>query len=260
MFSNFQVGKRGLVAAGGLITLLGLISFTEVRHGQKHCLAVVVRLDNIDGHQFLTRRDVTGYLTNQGADPVIGKSFGEIDFHQLENRLLNYGLVKKCEVSRDLPGNLVVTIEQPRPVARLMSSGDGLRSASGQYISEEGRFFALSMNYSARVPLVSGAYFTKQRQAGRHGLPTDGPLMELLRFVQQDPFWRAQIVEMNVDEQGEVTMWPQVGHHRIEFGPPTDILPKFRKLKLLYTTILPAQTWERYSRISVQYRNQLVCE
>ncbi len=249
-----------MVAVSGLILLLGLISFTEVRHGQKHCLAVVVRLDNIDGHQFLTRRDVTGFLTNQGVDPIIGKSFNEIDFHQLESRLLNYGLIKKCEVSRDLMGNLLVTIEQPRPVARLISAGDGLRPASGQYISEEGRFFALSMNYSARVPLVSGAYFTKQRLAGRHALPADAPLMDLLRFVQQDAFWRAQVVEMNVDEQGNVTMWPQVGKHRIEFGPPTDILPKFRKLKLLYSTILPAKGWERYSRISVQYRNQLVCE
>ncbi len=260
MFSNFQVGKRGLLTAGGLILLVGLISFTEVRHSQKHCQAVVVRLTDVDGHSFLTRRDVTGYLTNQGADPVIGKAFSEIDFRQLEKRLLNYGLIRTCQIARDLPGNLIVTIEQPRAVARLIEDGDGLRSASGQYISEEGRFFALSMNYSARVLLVSGGYFSGLRLAGIRTLPTNSPLLALLRFVQADPFWRAQLVELNVDKQGYVTMWPQMGHHRIEFGPPTDIVTKFKKLKLLYSTILPAKGWEQYSRVSVQYRNQLVCE
>lgn len=240
--------------------MLGLIGFTEVRHSQKQCGRVVVRLDDVDGHSFLTRRDVTGYLTNQGADPVIGKSFNEIDFRQLEKRLLHFGLVRSCEVSRDLPGNLIVTVKQPRPVARLVDDGDGLRSASGRYISEDGRFFALSMNYSARVLLLSGAYFSGSEMAGRRSLPADSPLLGLLRFVQQDPFWRAQLIEMNVDKQGYVTMWPQVGHHRIEFGPPTDIAIKFKKLKLLYSTILPAKGWERYRRVSVQYRNQLVCE
>lgn len=260
MFSNFQVGKKEILTTGGLIGLLGLIGFTEVRHNQKHCQRIVVRLVSVDGHSFLTRRDVTGYITNQGADPVIGKSFGDIDFRQLEKRLLTIGLIKKCEVSRDLPGNLIVSIQQPRPVARLVEYGSGLRAASGRYISEEGRFFALSMNYSARVLLVSGAYFSGPQLAGKRLLPAESPLMELLRFVQMDPFWRAQLIEMNVDSQGYVTMWPQVGKHRIEFGPPTDIETKFKKLKLLYSTVLPVKGWERYSRISVQYRNQLVCE
>lgn len=260
MFSNFQVGKRGILTAGGLIGLIGLISFTEVKHRQRYCERVIVRLDDVDGHSFLTTRDVTGYLTNQGADPVIGKSFDEIDFRQLEKRLSNFGLVMTCEVSRDLPGNLIVSVKQPRPVARLVSAGEGLRAASGQYISEEGRIFSLSMNYSARVLLVSGAYFSGPRMAGRRSLPANDPLMDLFRFVQQDPFWRAQLTEMNVDKDGYVTIWPQVGHHSIEFGPPTDIDIKFKKLKLLYSTILPAEGWEQYSRISVQYRNQLVCE
>lgn len=260
MFSNFQVGRRRLLTVGGLISLLGLIGFTEFRQGQKHCQAVLVRLNAIDGHSFLTRRDVTGYLTNQGADPVIGRSFAELDFGKLERRLAGYGLVQTCQISRDLPGNLIVSIEQPRPVARLIEAGDGLHSAAGQYISEKGRFFGLSMNYSDRVLLVSGDFFSDLRRASKRSLPIDSPLMELLRQIQQDPFWRAQLIELNVDRQGYVTMWPQVGKHRIEFGPPTDIAIKFKKLKLLYNTILPATDWQSYSRVSVQYRNQIVCE
>jgi cell division protein FtsQ len=166
-------------------------------------------------------------------------------------------LVKKCQVSRDLTGDLLVVIEQPRPLARLMVASDGVRAVSGQYVSEEGRFFPISMNYSARVPILTGNYFSQNRSLASE---RNRPLLDLLKRIHDDPFWRTQITELSVDKQGEVIMWPQMGNHQIEFGPPTDLDAKFKKLKLVYTDVLPAKGWDRYSRVSVQYRNQLVCE
>ncbi len=257
MFSTFKSSKKWLLTIGGLFTLFGIIAFTEIRHGQKHVQTVIVRLDQVDGHSFLTRRDVMGYLTNEGADPVIGKDYGEVDFRRLEKRLQQHGLVKKCQVSRDLRGDLLVVIEQPRPIARLMASGEGIRNVSGQYVSEEGRFFPISMNYSARVPMLTGAYFAQNRSLTNE---RNRPLLDLLKRVHEDAFWRAQITELSVNERGEVIMWPQVGSHMIEFGLPVELDAKFKKLKLVYTDVLPAKGWDHYSRVSVQYRNQIVCE
>ncbi len=80
MFSTFKSSKKWLLAVGGLLSLFGLIAFTEIRHGQKHVRAVVMQIDQVDGNQFLTRRDVMGYFTNEGADPIIGKDYEDIDF------------------------------------------------------------------------------------------------------------------------------------------------------------------------------------
>lgn len=239
------------------MVLTSLIAFTEIKHNQKRVRAVTVRLDQVDGHSFLTRRDVTGYLTNEGADPVVGQDYTEVDLRRLEKRLRQHGLVKNCQIARDLTGNLLVTIEQPRPVARLMVLGEGAQVVSGQYVSEDGRFFPISMNYSARVPMLTGKYFAKNRSLASE---RNRPLLDLLKRIQDDPFWRAQIAELSVDEQGEVTMWPQMGNHQIEFGLPTDLDAKFKKLKLFYTDVIPVKGWDRYSRVSVQYRNQIVCE
>jgi len=257
MFFTFKSIRKWLFTVGGLLGLFGLIAFTEVRHRQKRVQAVVVQLNQVDGHRFLTKRDVTGYLTNEGADPVIGQEYTAMDLRRLERRLRQHGLVKNCQVSRDLPGNLLVTIEQPNPLARLVTLDDEVQPIMGQYISEEGRFFPISMNYSARVPVLTGRYFAGNRSlAGKR----NRPLLTLLKQIQNDPFWRAQIAELSVDEQGEVTMWPQMGKHQIEFGQPVDLEAKFKKLKLFYTDVLPAKGWDRYSRVSVQYRNQIVCE
>ncbi|WP_080058879.1 cell division protein FtsQ/DivIB [Spirosoma aerolatum] len=257
MFSTFKSSKKWLLAFGGLLSLFGLIAFTEIQHGQKHVRNVIVQIDQIDNHRFLTRRDVMGYLTNGGADPITGKNYADVNLQQLEKRLKQHGLVKNCQISRDLYGDLLVVIEQPRPLARLVVNGDGVQPVSGQYISEEGRFFPISMNYSARVPVLTGNYFAQNRSLASE---RNRPLLELLKRIHDDPFWQAQIAELSVDPQGNITMWPQMGNHKIEFGPPTELDAKFRKLKIVYTDVLPAKGWDRYSRINVEYRNQIVCE
>jgi cell division protein FtsQ len=262
MFAIFKLRKSRtattvISTVAGIALILGLIAFTEARQGQKTCREVIVKLDKVDGHQFLSRRDVTGYITNEGSDPVVGESFDKLDFRQLEQRLKRHGLVKNCQVSRDLMGNLIVSIEQPRPVARLVSLTGGLQFVEGQYVSEEGRFFPISMNHTVRVPLVSGGYFS------RHNTLTDTTsqgLVKLLNLIRNDPFWQAQVAEIEVSEQGAVTLWPVYGKHRMELGMPIHLDLKFKKLKLFYKSILSAKGWDRYSRVNVQYRNQIVCE
>ncbi len=259
MFSTFKSTRKWLLTIGGLLTLFGLIAFTETRHQHQHVREVIIRLSQVDGYQFLTKRDVMGYLTNEGADPVRGKAYADVDLRRLERRLRQHGLVKKCQIARDLAGNLLVMVEQPRPVARSVMRMDetGMHNVAGQYVSEEGRFFPISMNYTARVPILTGTFFAKNRSLMN---PRNRPLLDLLNRIQADPLWRAQIAQLSVDEQGDVVMWPQLGNHRIELGPPTNLDAKLEKLKLFYTDVLPAKGWDRYRRVNVQYRNQLVCE
>ncbi|MBO0933398.1 cell division protein FtsQ/DivIB [Fibrella aquatilis] len=259
MFPTFSNPKKWLWSIAGTVTLFGLVAFTEHRIRQSHCEAIIVRLHEVDGQRFLTRRDVTGYLTNNGADPLVGKPYDAIDLGVLEQRLQQYSLIKQVHLSRDLAGNLLVDVHQPQPLARLVDEGtnEATRWIGGQYISDEGRFFPLSMNYTARVPVVSGAWFNKHRTlADKAGQP----LLTLLQYIRQDELWRAQIAEINIDAVGEVTLWPQVGNYQIDFGTPDGLATKFKKVKLFYTQIAPRRGWDRYHRVNVQYRNQLVCE
>ena len=124
MLTTFKSSKKWLLTIGGFLVIFGLIAFTEIRQAEKRVRTVIVQFNQIDGHQFLTRRDVMGYLTNSGADPITGRNYKDVSFRQLERRLRQYGLVKKCQVSRDLIGDLLVVIVQPRPLARLMTSGN----------------------------------------------------------------------------------------------------------------------------------------
>ena len=257
MFGNKIRYFSWLITLATGTVLLTLIAFTDIRQGQKRCRSIVVRIDGAEEGHFLTSRDVTGYITNEGTDPIMGAFFSEINFLQLEARLQQHGLVQSCDVARDLDGNLLVRIEEPVPVARLIERSSELQHISGVYVSDRGRFFPISMNYSARVPLLTGTYLTKRVSLADSA---SKPLLGLLRTIRQNTFWRAMITDINVDSLSSVTLTSAADNLQIELGKPTDLESKFTKLKLFYKYVLPLKHPEPYNRVSVQYQNQLVCE
>lgn len=258
MFSILPLNRTFILTVTGLVMLAGLIAFTEHRQSHRRCEGIDIRMDEVDGHRFLNRNDVMRTLTNEGADPLLGDNYSSLNLRRLEKRLERNGLVKSCQVYRDLKGILVVDIKQQRPLARLIPDGDENKSAyAGYYLTEEGRWFPLSMNYTARVVLLSGSYFSQQKSLT---MERYRPLLELLRQIDADPFWKAQVAQVVVDKNREVTLIPQVGDCLIEIGQPIELATKFEKIKLFYKHILPLKGWDRYRRVSVQYRNQIVCE
>ena len=85
-------------------------------------------------------------------------------------------------------------------------------------------------------------------------------LLDLINAINDDTFWKSQISQLIVEKDGGVTLIPEIGNHQIEFGLAIDIEAKFKKIKLLYKEILPSKGWDKYKKISVKYRNQIVCE
>ena len=83
--------------------------------------------------------------------------------------------------------------------------------------------------------------------------------MDLLRFLNDDPFWKAQIAQLIADKDGEIFFNTVLGDQRIEFGTPEDYQLKFNKLKIFYENVL-SKDWSRYRRISIKFQDQIVCE
>ena len=86
------------------------------------------------------------------------------------------------------------------------------------------------------------------------------PLYKLINKIRNDKFWSAQIAQIKLQKNGEVILYPQVTKQYIEFGKIEDIDTKFKKLKLFYEDILPRKGWNYYSRVSLKYKNQIICE
>jgi cell division protein FtsQ len=258
MLRKFDYSRLLLKRSLWLLLPIAGIGMAESKLTQQRCTNLVISIKGDSGARFLDQMDVRMLLTENGGDPLLGSRLKDVAMNDLEQRVKRNRLIRKCQVFSDLRGNIVVEVEQEKPLARWINTSENgeTRNTSGYYISDEGVFFPLSENYSARTLLVSGAFFNEPEKLQN---VKGAPVMDLLHFLNTDPFWKAQVTQLNADIDGEISLMTVVGDQQIELGTAEDYQSKFKKLKIFYDKVL-SQDWSRFKRISVKFQDQIVCE
>lgn len=247
-----KIVKKILVIFGWLC-LVGGIGFTLyyawMQREAVRCQEIVVNI-NPKTPKFLDEAEITDMIEKSG-DMIIGSRLSSININKLETKLnsssslANVQIIKKVE-SKGLSfrGKLVVTLDERTPIVRIKDSGEDY------YMDMEGNKIPVSPKYVERIMIASGTIPDLETQAG---------LLKMADFVNRDDFWKAQIEQVFVQKNGELLLLPQVGDYLIEFGKPEDWATKFRNLKAVYQQGFKTMGWNKYSLISVKYRNQVVC-
>lgn len=231
------------------------ISFTSVKQNHKMVGKVIVNIRESFGQFFITRQEIE-LLINEGADQqVLGSEQMEINLKSVESSIESHKFVKNAEVYRDLKGNLIVDVNQRRPLARIVQS-----KGPHAYIGFDGHILPIIKSYTARVNLIGGDYAAELLKKDLHTTNYGKKLLEFLKFIEQDKFWKAQLAQINIDRKGNLSFQTQVSKQIVEFGQPEDYEFKLKKLKVFYTRILPESGWNTYERVNVVYSNQIICE
>lgn len=234
--------------------MLVIIGFTGVKNSGKRVNNVLVEIRDQNGDFFTDQLEILNLLNAQSTDYVLGLSIKDLDLKTLESRVEGHPFIKDAQVFRDVRGNLMVQVEQAQPIARIFN-----RSGSDQYIDIDGTLLPTNERHTARVPIVemernfSWDTNINETEYGRK-------VLDMLRFIEADKFWKAQIAQLVIHKDGEVTMLPQVTKQEIAFGMPVDFEGKFKKLKVFYKEILPNKGWNTYSMVNLKFKNQIVCE
>ena len=247
--------KRSIVILLTTLVVGALIFMATIRSKGGKIKNVIVHIENQNDNYFVNRADVLQLLSQNGQKEILGANVESLNLKALENRLKNHKFVDRSQVSRDYQGNMHVYLTQRKPIARIIRS-----NGPGAYIDEAGNILPLSDAYTARVVLISGAYAQKLWNANLNEVSEGKQLLELLRFIHQEPDWHAQIAELEIDKAGSITMYPQITKQKIQFGKPEGFKEKFEKLRILYKQILPAKGWNQYERVDLRHKDQIVCE
>lgn len=247
--------RRELKIVAVLAVLFGLIAFTERMKGEVTVSEIEISIENIHENHYLDEKDVVK-LMRLDTENLRGASLSKLNFSQIEDRIRQNPYVSDAEVFSDLKGNLSVTVSLRRPFARIVQS-DG----PDAYIGEDGTIMPVSNRFSSRVLLVSGDFVPKLLKLDNiHEVETGKQLMAMLNTIHEDPFWRAQVAQIDINGKGRAVIYPQVGDEKIEFGKPENFETKFRKLRIFYKEVLPRVGWNKYNRINVEYEGQVVAE
>ena len=253
---NFKFNlKRELKIVAALVTVVGIIAFTEGRQDELVVGDVHVKMDNVNENHFLDENDILS-LMDFDRVAMKGARFSEVNMREVERKIKLQPFVQDAQLYSDLKGNIIVRASLRRPIARIVRN-DG----PDGYIADDGTVMPVSDKFTARVVLIGGSYVPAMLKQRNLKTTEEGrELMQVIETIRDDDFWSAQIAQLNIDSKMRITMLPQVGNERIEFGKPERITKKFNKLMIFYKEILPRMGWNKYSRVNLEYEGQIVAE
>jgi len=251
---NFHIRNEFKVAVA-LIGVSFLIAFTERKQGGSICNDIVIDLDNLHENHFLDEADVMKLVENSG-QVIKGTGIERINLKEIESKLKYDKHILDAQLYGDLKGNLVVNVEMRRPIARIVQ-----QDAPDAYIAEDGVIMPVSEKYTSRVVLVSGPLMKKLLESEDLKKTEEGiQILEMIRYINEDRFWKAQVAQMDISIDARITIYPQVTGQKVEFGKAEDIEAKFEKLMIFYKKILPQRGWTKYERVNLEYEGQVIAE
>ncbi|MEG1563935.1 MAG: cell division protein FtsQ [Bacteroides sp.] len=193
---------------------------------------------------FVTRNEVAALLQKKGIYPV-GKKLSRIHTKSLEKELNKHPLIDHTECYKTPSGKLCVEVIQRVPILRVMND-----KGENYYIDNKGNVMPPTDKCIAHRIIATG------------NVEKSFAMRELYKFgvfLQNNKFWDAQIEQINVLPGREVELVPRVGDHIIYLGKLKNVEEKLDRLKIFYEKALNQVGWNKYSRISLEFGNQIIC-
>lgn len=252
---NIPWTKIGIVLLWilGVSTIVVSLAFTEIKKNDFKCKKITINVNKDDEDYFINKQDISA-LIQIGGDSLLNKNVDAINVKRLEKLIEDNKYISNAEVFIDLNGELFVNVKQRKPMLRIFTADQ-----HSFYLDENGLKMPLSPNYSAKVLSANG--YIDEVYGGIYDSvknPLLNDIFALSQYIRKNDFLDAQIEQIYIEENKDITLIPRVGNQRIILGSIEKMNEKFEKLYLFYTKAMPKAGWDAYSIINLKFDNQIV--
>lgn len=226
-----------VVAAFILLTL-----FAKKKRSEQPVKGLSIEIVDSMQNRFVLKSDVMNILRKRHAH-IKSKQIGDVDRFSIERDIESHPSIEKSEVYTLVDGVVKIKIWQREPIYRFFGN-------KGFYIDSQGEIMPLSLNFTKRVPLVTGKVSRKFAK---------GKLFDFCKFIKNHDFWNKFIGQIHINNDNEVILIPIVGDFRILMGDISNFKKKLNKLKAFLGKAQENNIWGKYKFINLEYNNQIVC-
>ena len=262
-FKKIGVIVLWFLGIAGLISSLAFVTASENKvKGKK--VDIVIEKD--DDNSFLDEDDILNFLKDRN-DTFVNQPMKDINVYKIERALNTHPSIAASEVAVTVNGDVSISIKQRKPIVRIINS-----KGESFYIDNRATVMPLADHYTARVLIVNGFIPEKYSQFYNISVPqiekdsafkaitVIDDIYEVANYIKNDSLLNSLIIQMYINNDREIELYPAIGNQRIIFGNDDDIADKFEKLKIFYTQGLNSvDGWNKYSIINLKYKNQVVC-
>ncbi len=209
----------------------------------KVCRDVKSIIEDSAQQVFITAADVDSLLKHGHLYPK-GKSMDDIVSREIEACLQKDSRIERAECYKSVNGRIYIDIVQRLPILHILAS-----NGENYYVDSHGQVMPKG-DCSAYLPVVTG--YVDRKMACKE-------LYQLGMLLMNDEFWKAGIQQINVTRERELELVPLVGDHIVFFGKPVELEQKLDRLKTFYKEGLNKVGWNKYSRVNLEFSNQIIC-
>lgn len=237
-----------LVVIGGIATLL--VSANS-KAKARTCKGVAVSINNGGDRIYVEKEDVLKNIEKTAHGSLVKKHTGDINLAVLEKSLETNPWIRDAELYFDTKDMLHIAISERVPVARVFAT-----NGRSFYMDSAGYQMPLLEAYSAKLPVVTGFIAARRWNAADSALLQE--TKEVLQTISVDPFWNAQVGQIDITPERKFELVPVIGSHIIKLGSGANVREKLDRLMVFYKQVLPKAGFAKYSALDVQFNGQVI--
>lgn len=237
---------------------LAITSFNRPDATSKVCTKVVINIADETTNGFLSPAEIKRILERNQIYPL-EKRMAFVKPRQIEEVLRSTPFVSTAQCYSTQDGHVCINITQRTPIVRIKSiNGDDY------YLDDQGGIMPNS-RYTSDLIIASGSinkWFAQNY------------LAPLTQTLMSSTLWRNQIEQIHVLPDHGIELVPRVGDHIIFIGylPESKqkekrqkqlgefVDNKLQRLEKFYKYGLSEAGWNKYSYISLEFDNQIICK
>ncbi|MBO7047211.1 MAG: cell division protein FtsQ [Prevotella sp.] len=224
--------------------ILAVTAFNKPAERASVCSEVKIDIDDEMPDGFLNANEIKQILERQRLYPL-AQPMMSVNARDIEEALRKSPFVQQAECYKAQNGHVCISLKQRMPIMHVMAT-----NGDNYYVDTHGSI--LPETHFASDLVVATGWITKKY--------AQKTLTQAANEVIRDKFWQSQIVQINVLTDGSIEMVPRVGDHILYLGSPNNIARKLERLRKFYLYGLNQAGWNKYTYISVEFDNQIICK
>lgn len=228
----------------GTVTLLTLVLLANIWRHRSTVRDVRVDIEYGSADTLVRGDDVATMIKNVLPD-ITSIMLRNVDLRAVEDAAAQSPYLSHCQAATTIGGEVVIFAEQRHPIVRICANN------KEYYLDTEGKILPLSPVGDPDIIVASGNIKPKAQGANH--------VWQLALYLHSHPEVGVLFDQIYRSSSGDLYLTPKIGNHVVEIGTPNNLPSKFHNLMALYTRGLPQAGWETYSKVSVKYRDQVVC-
>ena len=239
--------KSAFIVADIALAVYLILAITAFnRPDAQHDVCSEVKIEIKEGvvKGFLNADEIKLQLQRAKLYPL-GDLMEQVSTRKIEEALLQNPFVETAQCYKTQSGRVHITLSQRLPVIRVKAD-----NGDDYYVDTYGNIMP-NTQFASDLVVATGQISRPYAQK---------VLTRVGNFLINNKLWFNQVEQLNVLSDGSVEMVPRVGDHVIYLGLPTGLSQKFSRLEKFYKYGLSQAGWNKYSYISLEFDNQIICK